>query len=248
MHQKERIKIITDILKKHGFVTVKFLTDELHYSTATINRDLNVMQNQRLIKRSYGGVELNKARSYSMVFRYNKMRPVKNKIAKKAAEFINDGDTIFIDGSTTTQYIGRYITEKKDITVITNNLALATFLSEYNINVICLGGTIADPPSIVCSAETVEYAIRYRADKMFFSTGAVTDDGKIQSVGFYYLMLLAMRENSDKAFLLIDHEKINRPCKQFWGDFSKVDYIISDYRFSDKIKSNFDTTDFIEID
>ena len=48
MFQEERIKIITELLKKNGFVTVKFLTDELHYSSATINRDLNLMQKKKL--------------------------------------------------------------------------------------------------------------------------------------------------------------------------------------------------------
>ena len=50
MFQEERIKIITELLKKNGFVTVKFLTDELHYSSATINRDLNLMQKKKLPK------------------------------------------------------------------------------------------------------------------------------------------------------------------------------------------------------
>ena len=97
MHQTERIKHIEEILKKNGFVTVKFLTEELHYSTATINRDLNMMEKQKMVRRSYGGVELLKNRSVPLVFRYNKMRPAKNKIGKKAAEFIHDGETIFID-------------------------------------------------------------------------------------------------------------------------------------------------------
>ena len=83
MYQQQRIKKILDILREHGYVTVKFLTQELHYSNATINRDLNVLQAQKLIKRSYGGVELMKKSGTSLIFRYNKMRPAKNKIAKK---------------------------------------------------------------------------------------------------------------------------------------------------------------------
>ena len=58
MYPKERINKISEILRKNGFVTVKFLMNELHYSSATINRDLNIMQNLGIVKRSFGGAEL----------------------------------------------------------------------------------------------------------------------------------------------------------------------------------------------
>ena len=83
MYQKERLENIMNIMKKYNYVTVKFLVEELHYSTATINRDLNVLANQKLIKRSYGGAELIKGRGVPFIFRYQKMRASKNRIGKK---------------------------------------------------------------------------------------------------------------------------------------------------------------------
>lgn len=248
MHQRERIEVITQILKKNGYVTVKYLTEELHYSTATINRDLNFMKKQKLVKRSYGGVELIKSKATPLIFRYNKMRPAKNKIGKKAAEFICDGDTVFMDGSTTTQNIGKYITNKKNLTVITNNIALAGYLSEYNITVVCLGGRVVEAPAMLCSAETVENAFKYRADKMFFSVGSVTSDGRIGCSELYFLLFNVMRNNSDKVFLLLDHEKIDRAYTRIWGNLSSVDYVISDYCFSDELKSRFDGVNFVEVE
>ncbi|MBR5505249.1 MAG: DeoR family transcriptional regulator, partial [Clostridia bacterium] len=52
MYQKERFKKIMDILNKYSYVTVKYLTYELGYSTATLNRDLNVLEEKKLITRS----------------------------------------------------------------------------------------------------------------------------------------------------------------------------------------------------
>ena len=57
MSQKLRHDQIRDILEKRGYVTVRYLVDTLHYSSATINRDLNKMQTLGLVKRTYGGVE-----------------------------------------------------------------------------------------------------------------------------------------------------------------------------------------------
>jgi len=248
MYQKERLENIMNILKKYNYVTVKFLTQELHYSTATINRDLNILQNQKLVKRSYGGVELIKSRGVPFIFRYQKMRASKNKIGKKAAEFINDGDTIFIDGSTTAQYIGKYILEKKDITVITNNISLVTYLSEYGINVICLGGTVVEKPSVLGCAETVEFAMRYKADKCFFSTAAATSDGNIYiGSGFWALLIRIMIQNSKEAFYLVDHEKIDIPSNANIMEFNNVNYLISDYIFSEEIKDKYSSVDFINV-
>ena len=247
MHQKERIKVITDLLQKHGYVTVQFLTEELHYSSATINRDLNAMQAQKLVKRSYGGVELIKSHTVPLLFRYNKMRPAKNKIGKKAAEWIQDGDTIFIDSSTTAQYIGKFITDRKNLTVITNNMALATFLSEHNISVICLGGKIVEPPSMLCSEETIEAIRKYGADKMFFSTGGCTLDGKIGSAGVYYLMHKEMLAHSKQSFFLVDHEKFSDSYKEYLGTLYDVDYVISDFCFDANVKEQYKDTTFVEV-
>lgn len=249
MTQKERIQTITGILQKNGFVTVKFLTQELHYSTATINRDLNAMQKQQIIRRSYGGAELVEAKTVPLLFRYSKMRPAKNKIGKKAAEFIRDGDTVFIDCSTTAQYIGKYITDRKNLTVITNNLSLASFLSEYGVTAICLGGQITEPPAMVYSRETVESVRRYGADKLFFSACAVTEDGKIgcSHSEMHSLVIRAMLENAQKSYFLIDHEKLAPGCRQYLATLGDADTVIADFAFSGEVKERFPDTAFVEV-
>ena len=243
-YQKERIDAILKILQQQGYVTVKHLTELLNYSNATINRDLNVMEKQKLIKRSYGGVELVKGYGVALPFRYEKMKAAKLKIAKKAAEYVKDGDTIFIDGSTTAEYIGQYLLEKKDICVITNNMALVIFLSQYAIRTICLGGAVVEKPYMLGGAEPVLNARRYHADKMFFSTGGICHDGTILFGGAYELMHETMMENADEIFFLADHEKQMPICKKK-KDFSEVDYIITDFEFPEAIKEKYSGTTFV---
>ncbi len=249
MVQKERLDTIIDLIKKNGFVTVKYLTAELHYSTATINRDLNILENMKLIRRIYGGAELAEQKNTSLYFRYQKMRPAKNKIGKLAADFVSDGDVLFIDCSTTAQYIGKYIIGKKNLTVITNNISLASFLSEYDIEVIILGGKIMEPPSMVYSRETVENARKYGADKLFFSAGAITPDGKISGSDFdeHSLFIRAMMENSTKKYLLVDHEKVKDKCKNYLGDLSEIDMVICDFDFPNETKVKYQNTIFTKI-
>ena len=246
MYQRERIDKITEILKIHGYVTVKFLTEALHYSTATVNRDLNIMEKQNLVHRTYGGVELIERKSVSLPFRYHKMKTAKAKLGKAAADLVSDGDTVFLDASTTTEFIGRHLTDKKDITVITNNVAIVTFLSEYGIKVICLGGNVVEPPYMLGGDITVENAMKYNANKMFFSTGAISESGIISS-NLYGLLHKTMAQNSNKVYFVVDHEKVGVSFKMNLFDLSHVDGIITDYKFSDEIKSKYKDTEFIEV-
>lgn len=227
---KKRLDLIIDILKQQGYVTVKYLTEQLHYSTATINRDLNALQKQKLIKRHYGGAELVENQGTPLVFRYHKMRPVKNLIAKRAAEFVEDGDTLFIDASTTTQYMAQYLVDKKDITVITNNMMLVTYLSENGVRCICLGGEVVEIPYMLGGDDAINVALGYHADKMFFSTGGFSEDGKIYD-GMYMMLHRIMSQNSDKVFFLADHDKLCKNNQRIFSDLSAVDHFITDYEF-----------------
>ena len=171
MYQSERLEKILKILEENGYTTVKYLTDELHYSNATVNRDLALLEAKKLVKRSYGGVELEEKKGVPLVFRYHKMKSSKMKIARTAAELIEDGDTVFIDATTTTQYMGHFLADKKDITVITNNMALATYLADVGKSVICLGGEIVEAQITCqsCSAfESQTIALKASFPALFF--------------------------------------------------------------------------------
>ncbi len=247
MESKSRQDRILEILEEQGYVTVKYLTGLLHYSTATVNRDLNALQSRQLIRRSYGGVEPVRSHYVPVFFRTHKMRAEKKYIGKQAASFVRDGDTVFIDGSTTAQCMEEYLVHRKDLTVITNNIVLAANLSAHDIKIICLGGTIVEPPSMLCGIETVENAARYRVDKMFFATKAASASGLIASGEYYDPMLKTIAKHADKIFYLVDHKKIDQPFNELYGDFGCVHCVISDFDFPPETKKAFTDTDFVVV-
>ncbi|MBQ3220820.1 MAG: DeoR/GlpR transcriptional regulator [Clostridia bacterium] len=248
MYQKERLDNIMQIVKSCGYVTVKYLVATLHYSNATINRDLNALEKQKKIKRTYGGVEYTQTQGVPLPFRYNKMRASKLKIAKRATELVGEGEVIFVDASTTCEYMTEYLAEKKDITVITNNMALVMRLSEYGVNAVCLGGRIVESPCMLDGAETVENALKYRADKAFFSTAELTKEGEIGTGEIYYLLHNAMIRQAKEAYLLIDSEKIKpkSESKRALGDLEVVTGVVSDYGFDEETRKKFPKTAFIK--
>ena len=244
MTAKERQSLILEILEQQGYVTVKYLIGELQYSSATVNRDLNALEERQQIIRSYGGVEPVRTKYVPIQFRAHKMHTVKKCIGRVAASFVEDGDTIFIDSSTTAQCMEQYLVGKKNLTVITNNIFLTANLAMHDIKVICLGGTVVEAPCMLCGTETVQNAARYKVDKMFFATGAVTEGGLISS-GIYDLVFKAISVNAARVFYLVDHNKIDQPFQTIFCDFSEVDCVISDYDFSAETKSRYPETEFV---
>lgn len=248
MYQSERLDKIMEILNKYSYITVKYLTYELGYSTATINRDLNLLQQKQLIKRSYGGVELCDNKTAPLLFRYGKMGKVKNNIAKKATELVSDGDVIFLDGSTTTEAMGKFLINKKDITVITNNIALVLFLKEHNVDVLSLGGRIVEAPYILGGTDTEDATMKYKANKLFFASSGMTPSGEIQADPEYETLRRIMRNNSDESYYLIDSEKILKKVNKILFTPNQISGIISDYSHLDEIKRLYPSVKIIKVE
>ena len=246
MSQKIRQEQILHILEKRRYVTVRYLCDTLHYSSATINRDLNAMQRVDLVKRSYGGVELVEKSHHlpPLPQRQIYMKKEKRRLACAAAELIENGDTVFLDGSTTVQHIIPFLADKKELTVITNNMRLAIELGELDINVICLGGRIIERPHVLYSDETVENAMRYCVDKAFFSVAGVTEDGRIKDTAHYLLYKLMMK-NSKATYFLTDKTKLVESVDQVLCDFSLLTGVIADFDFSEETKALYPDVKFM---
>ncbi len=249
MYQKERIDSIMEIVSRYGYVTVKYLVSQLHYSKATINRDLNVLEAQKRLRRSYGGVEVVHEEEVPLPFRYHKMHSEKIKICKKASEFIHDGDTVFIDAATTTELFAEFLADKKDLFVVTNNMALVMRLSELGIRTVCMGGEVVEMPCMLAGADTVATALKYHVDKLFFSPSYITQDGRIATSPIYHLLLSVMIQNAEEVYLLSDREKFGESLRgrEYLCDLSRIKAVISDADLWEETKRKFPNTLFVKV-
>ena len=247
MSQKLRQEEIVRILKKQKFATVKTLVSMINYSSATINRDLNALEKLGVVSRSYGGVEIVEKAIPALPYRYDYMKKEKRHIGREGAKLINNGDTVFIGASTTTEYLAQFLLNKKDITVITHDLKLALNLGEEGIKTICLGGQIIEAPSMLAGTETIENTQKYHADKTFISVGNVSPDGQVGVSECFYLIYKTMIKNSKEVYLLVDRKKINTSITLELCDFSKITGVISDYDFPESTKQKFKNTKFIYV-
>ena len=237
---------IYKIILEEGSATVNELCEKLHYSCATINRDLNKMAADLLIRRRFGIVEILNPEATDLTPKIERDVPLKQKIAKIATSLLTNEHRVFIDGSTSTHFMHISLQHKPGRWIITNNLRLASILSTKGVSCIALGGKFQEP-HIVGDDITIMQAKDYTADICFLSAYAISKHGIISDSDYYATLRKIMMKNSAKKVLMVQKEKLGRHGSRIIGDLSDIDVIITDIKFSDEIKEKFSNTTFIEV-
>lgn len=248
MYQKERTDKILEILKKYHYTTVDFLVEQIRYSPATIRRDLTHLENLGLIKRSHGGAEINTENDTPFIFRQHSMKSEKSRMAEMAAKLVKNGDTVFLDGSSTVQYLGHYLLDKKDLCIVTNNIMLASFFAESGIDTYCAGGKITEFPGTTSGLLTSQVFSSFIADICFFSTDGIDENGviTIKPEG-YKLHNRAMLDHSKKHVYLCSSDKIGKCAKLVQCTLDEIDYFISDGTLPQSLKDSFPKTEYVVV-
>ena len=146
--QSERHKRIIELLQRDGHVRVPELSKFLEVSEITIRRDLSLMEKKSLLERIHGGAISTRQIHEEVNYRSRLDLELENKdtIAKIAAELINDGDTVFINGGSTTFHVFRYI-NRKNVKIVTTNAGCIGQISENQGIELTLAGGLYTPQS-----------------------------------------------------------------------------------------------------
>jgi DeoR family transcriptional regulator, aga operon transcriptional repressor len=148
MRQPERLAAILEHLSANGGVGVAELATELDTSPATVRRDLQLLEDQRLLSRTHGGA-LAHGVLYELPLRYRGARhgDEKRRIAADAAMRVSEGMVVGLTGGTTTTEVARALVDRRRLTIVTNSLSIAAELAvRPNLKLVVTGG-VARPES-----------------------------------------------------------------------------------------------------
>lgn len=228
----ERQKKILDILNTEGSVMVSKLSQELSVTEETVRRDLEKLEAKELLRRTHGGALPIDEGSYEYSLEKRKALNVEAKqaMARKAAQFIATGDTVFLDASTTTFYLAKEIKSMKNVTIITNSIRVINELSGIEgIKVIAVGGIVSNNQSLVGSMAVNYITENYFADKMFFSSRGIGENSMIlESNDQECFIKQSMIKNSRIHYYLCDKSKIGRVGCMKLASFEQIDHLITD--------------------
>ena len=180
MKLSERQKEIFNLICENKKMSVEELSSVLYVSGMTVRRDLAELSRNGYVKRYRGGAMcLPENKSFPVSSRMHIEEEEKRALAKKAAEFLKDGLNIFIDSSSTSQFIIPHIKKFENIKIITNSVNALISASEFHIPCFIIGGEYLESDMCLIGASAEKQAENLNVDIAFITTQGITEDGVI---------------------------------------------------------------------
>lgn len=212
MELNSRQQAILDILYETGKISVAKLAKKLYVAEMTIRRDLTAMEKGGFLKRYHGGAVL-MANQREMPLSHRIMFDEKEKkaLSKKCLEFLKDNMSIFIDSSSTCQYIIPHIATFKNMKIITNSVKALLTASSLHIPCVLIGGDYYEPDMCLIGSIAEQYVGELNVDLSFFTTAAYSEDGVISDFDEKQLYIRKiMLKNSKQSVFLCEKNKIGK--------------------------------------
>lgn len=229
----ERHRYILNWLADKPSISIGDITEHYGVSEVTARHDLMTLESQGKIRRIRGGA-VSRSRAVSISYpeeRINFNVQAKRTIGAIAASFVSNGDVIIADIGTTGFYFVQQLTEKRDITIITGDLAIANYAS-FNLphaEVLLLGGTLRKGHMYVAGSLTLDSMSKLYADKAFVSAdGFHPDRGFTVEHDFSVSIKQVYNSNSRQRFMMLDESKVGKTSFYQFATLSDFDTVITE--------------------
>ncbi len=248
----QRLEAIAAYIQKEGSVSIQQLCEEFQVSVNTIRRDLDALVQEGAVKKVYGGVvAAGRTEDAStpltrelMDFQVRNRECLneKQKIGRKAAEFVQHGDTIFLDSGSTTLQMIPYLAEKKNVTIITYSIpAIAELVNYPQIHTIALPGVVLGRTASLVGHATCVALAQFNCVKAFMGCTGLSLSRQLTNATFeeFEVKQVALR-HSKLHYLLADHEKFDHAALMSYGEIGAMDYLITDQLPTEAYQQYFD--------
>jgi DeoR/GlpR family transcriptional regulator of sugar metabolism len=232
MLANQRREKIFELIREDGQAKVTELSRIFKVTEVTIRQDLERLENDGIIVREHGGAYL---KNIDMNVRNLQLQNQENiaqkmAIARKALEYIHDGETIILDSGSTTTEIAKIIGGYRNLTVITNALNIALILgAQTGINVIVTGGEFKAPTISLTGQKAADFFQNLHVDRLFLATAGIALKSGLTYPGISDICVKrAMIESADEIYLVADSTKIGKSSFASLGALSLINYLITD--------------------
>ncbi|MBN1412685.1 MAG: DeoR/GlpR transcriptional regulator [Spirochaetales bacterium] len=232
MFPEERRTYLLEILGRHGSRSVADLAKDLDVSEVTVRQDLDLLEKQKILRRTHGGAILNTKMGFEPVItdESDTFLEEKKRIGRAAIDLISDGDTIILDASSTVLELARNLSLKKNLTVITNSLNIALLLEEQpDISVIVTGGSLKSGYHSLVNPYARFILNQLHADIAMIGVSGIVAEYGITSANIADAEMKNLFINSSRrCVVLADSSKIGNVSLARIADLSELDILITD--------------------
>jgi len=235
----ERQSRLKELLAHRGIADLESLAAEMRVSQSTVRRDLDSFESEGIVKRTHGGViwigdRTASTRPYAFEQRMNYQLDAKRRIARAARSLVTPGETILIDGGTTTFYFAEELVGIP-LQMVTNSLPIADlFRNDENVELIVTGGLLYPRYGVLLGPMTEQTISTIHTKTMFFSVAGIHE-------GWLYnqnLLLVQaeqrMMQQAQRVVLLVDAEKFAQQALAKLCPLSDIDAIVVDSQLDDE--------------
>lgn len=235
MHERQRHSAILRAVSERDLVTVSEFVDLLGASPATVRRDLNQLDASGQLRKVRGGAEaLEPVQARTLdATPFDDSRPQhaerKRAIARKAAELVGDGESIIVNGGTTTYPMADFLAGR-GLHVLTNSFAMANRLMALGGNRVVLpGGEIYAEQQLILSAYERDTSIdHFYASKLFMGAYAIRSHGLIESDPLVVKSEQKLIRQTEELIVLVDSSKFQPRGSLIFCPLERIDRLITD--------------------
>ncbi len=226
-----RREVISELVIEQGYISIDYLMKLLNVSRMTIHRDLVKLEKMQILKKVRNGAKAQPLDNFDVDFSYRQTINVKAKraIARLASRFLENGDSIILDNSTTVFNLIQFLSKFDSLTIISGGLpSILELIKLQNLNLISLGGDYN--PHYQCFSGLIarQNIEGLMVNKCFISAASYKNGMIFHSTEHILSNIKTMLKHSIKKYLLIDHSKFEHIALHYMSDINIFDYVIVD--------------------
>ena len=227
MFVDQRRSKILGLTERMGFVSLQQLAAAVQASESTVRRDLEYLDAQGQIHRTRGGAAYSGESLTDLSVRESRASVEKQAIARHMAGLISSGDTVLLDGGSTTLEVARHLTGIV-LQVVTNSLPIASLMmNQERTELIFIGGYVYPKTGVALGDQAVEALRNIYVSQLVMSAGGVTSEGLFNSNALLVDTERQMIRAAEHVTLVADHTKFGQRALSHLCPLSEIDEIVS---------------------
>jgi DeoR family fructose operon transcriptional repressor len=235
--REERLRLITERILADGKVYVNDLAEEFSVSPSSIRMDLNELEARGILQRTHGGAIVSETLDGRLITekspfeaRMKLLQSEKEAIGRAAAALIADGDTLMLDGGSTTVYVARYLGNKRNLAVVTDAVTLLSDLMAIpDAQIYMTGGALDRRFATLMGEMTLDAIGRFRTARAILGMDGVSVDGGLSVTDpAVAATKRKMMASSEQSIVVADHTKLGRVSLYTIAPLEAMDILVTD--------------------
>lgn len=239
-------EILRALYKAGGSCRVSWLASELGVTLETIRRNVRTLEERNIVRKVHGGVHLvEDIQEAPFESRLDKEVAAKEMLARKVADTISNGDSLFLDIGSTTAFVARALRDHRDLFVVTNSVFVAQALASRNGNrVFMAGGELRAHDGGAFGFEAQELIRRLNVRFAILSAGAVNAEAGFMLHDLQEANLAGLAiDNAQVRIMVVDGEKLGKRAPVTLDRTEKINLLFTDIDPDQEIRDMLDRND-----